>query len=293
MNAALLARPEGETADARRPWHTVLVCLLAALGLTVFGVAAPANAATQGTVATDGDTLNTRSGPGTNYPVNGSLASGATVTIVCTATGTAVTGPWGTTSVWDKLSTGVWVADAWIYTGTNSATEPACGSTPPSTTNGSIRTIFGGWIPPISQTFGRTDFSMANCDMYAYAVNYGLPSCSHTGIDYALNYGSRMYSPVAGTVRTAGGSGYFYDTEATRWTVGKGELKIRLDNGHEIIMGHMASISVGVGQRVAAGTYVGTSGYAAGPHLHLEYRIPDSSTVSGQRILDPRTKLTS
>lgn len=292
MNAARPAGPEEDSAT-RRPLHTVLVCLLAALGLSLFGIAAPANAATNGTVATDGDRLNTRSGPGTSYPVNGSLASGATVTIVCTATGTPVAGPWGTTSVWDKLSTGVWVADAWIYTGTNSATEPTCGGTTPPSTSGSIRTIFGGWTPGISQEFGRTDFSMANCWMYEYATAYGLPSCSHTGIDYALARGSRLYSPISGTVRTAGGSGYFYDTEATRWTVGKGELKIRLDNGHEIIMGHMASITVSVGQRVSAGTYVGTSGYAAGPHLHLEYRIPDSSTSAGQRIVDPRSRLTS
>ena len=50
-----------------------------------------------GTVNSQGTPLNKRSGPGTNYPVVGSVPDGTTVTIVCQATGTAETGDWGAT----------------------------------------------------------------------------------------------------------------------------------------------------------------------------------------------------
>ena len=70
---------------------------------------------------------NLRSGPGTNYSVVGSVGGGVAVTIVCQKTGTSHTGPWGTTSLWDKLSTGKWISDAFVYTGSNGTVAPRCG----------------------------------------------------------------------------------------------------------------------------------------------------------------------
>jgi LasA protease len=73
----------------------------------------------QGLVDTfGGGTLNKRSGPGTNFAIVGSVADGATVDMVCWRSGgTSHTGRYGTTSVWDKLSDGTWVSDAFIYSG--------------------------------------------------------------------------------------------------------------------------------------------------------------------------------
>ena len=50
----------------------------------------------QGVVDTyGGGTLNKRSGPGTGYPVVGSVGDGAIVTISCSAWGTTHSGRWG------------------------------------------------------------------------------------------------------------------------------------------------------------------------------------------------------
>ncbi|MEV4467437.1 N-acetylmuramoyl-L-alanine amidase [Micromonospora echinofusca] len=70
-----------------------------------------------GTVNTEGVSLNVRSGPGTGYSVVGSVADGAVVSIYCQAVGTTVTGPYGTTNVWDRIGTNRYVSDAFVLTG--------------------------------------------------------------------------------------------------------------------------------------------------------------------------------
>jgi uncharacterized protein YraI len=54
--------------------------------------------------------LSVRSGPGASYPVKGSLAAGALAWVTCQHLGSKV----GTTSVWDKLTTGRWVTDYYV-----------------------------------------------------------------------------------------------------------------------------------------------------------------------------------
>ncbi|WBB69968.1 N-acetylmuramoyl-L-alanine amidase [Micromonospora sp. WMMD812] len=70
-----------------------------------------------GTVNTESANLNVRSGPGTGHPVVGTVADGATVSIYCQAAGTTVTGPYGTSNVWNRIGTSRWVADAYVSTG--------------------------------------------------------------------------------------------------------------------------------------------------------------------------------
>jgi len=116
---------------------------------------------------------------------------------------------------------------------------------------------------------------------------FGFNEVGHPGYDIAMPMGTKLYSGVSGTVVTAGGSGYFYNTPEQANQTGTGELKIRLSNGDEVIYGHMETIAVKVGDTVSPGTFVGGSGYVAGPHLHLEYRKKDSSCSSGYCIVDP------
>ncbi|MFR9775168.1 peptidoglycan DD-metalloendopeptidase family protein [Micromonospora sp. MS34] len=72
----------------------------------------------EGTVnTTSGVSLTIRSGPGTNYTAVGSVADGAKVTIYCQTSGTTVTGTYGTSSIWDRIGTGWYVSDAYVYTG--------------------------------------------------------------------------------------------------------------------------------------------------------------------------------
>ena len=72
---------------------------------------------------------NLRAGPGTGYEVTGSVNGGVSVTIVCQTYGTSHTGPWGATTVWDKLGgayAGKWISDAYVYTGSSGLVAPRC-----------------------------------------------------------------------------------------------------------------------------------------------------------------------
>jgi uncharacterized protein YraI len=97
-------------------------CALAAVALTV--IVAPAADAAPGAVVIGGASV--RSGPGTSFGVIRSLEAGTAVSFSCYATGTAVKGPYGTETTWDRLDSGGFVPDALIYTGTNNPTAPKC-----------------------------------------------------------------------------------------------------------------------------------------------------------------------
>jgi murein DD-endopeptidase MepM/ murein hydrolase activator NlpD len=160
-----------------------------------------------------------------------------------------------------------------------------------------IAAIFGGTgVPSVTQEFGPTAFSAgAGASMYGYATEYGMNPPGHTGVDYGIGLDGKLYSPVDGTVEIAGGTPYFRSTDRLDGNgvslPGTGELLIRLSNKDALVLGHMHKIEVKVGDHVTAGQYVGLSGEENGPHVHVEYRIPDSSTVSGERLVDPRDYL--
>jgi LasA protease len=72
----------------------------------------------QGIIDGNGGTvINKRSGPGTGYALVGTVNDGTTVTVSCSANGTSHAGRWGTTSLWNRLSDGTWVTDAFMWTG--------------------------------------------------------------------------------------------------------------------------------------------------------------------------------
>ncbi|MET8465511.1 peptidase M23 [Micromonospora zamorensis] len=82
---------------------------------------------TQGIVDSNGGTsISRRSGPGTGYGVVGSLADGATASIACSSNGTSLTGRWGASTLWNKLTDGTWVPDAYLYTGSASQVNGSC-----------------------------------------------------------------------------------------------------------------------------------------------------------------------
>jgi LasA protease len=84
---------------------------------------------TQGIVdANDGTAVNRRSGPGAGHALAGTTADGATVSIACSANGTTHTGRWGTSSLWNRLTDGTWISDAYVYTGVAGPVNGMCGS---------------------------------------------------------------------------------------------------------------------------------------------------------------------
>ena len=86
----------------------------------------------------------------------------------------------------------------------------------------------------------------------------------HSGVDIAASYGTAIYAAASGTVTIAESS------------TGYGNyVTIYHNNGQTTLYGHMSSIAVYAGQTVSQGDvigYVGSTGYATGPHLHFEVR---------------------
>ncbi|MGB7962249.1 MAG: cutinase family protein [Propionicimonas sp.] len=73
--------------------------------------------------------LNFRSGPGAANPLIGCIPLATIIPVQCTAQGNAVTGPYGTETIWDRTIYGGktgFVSDAWVYTGSNNAVVPSC-----------------------------------------------------------------------------------------------------------------------------------------------------------------------
>ncbi|MGC4807137.1 peptidoglycan DD-metalloendopeptidase family protein [Micromonospora sp. DT233] len=73
--------------------------------------------AASATVDTAGTPLTVRSGPGTGYASVGTVADGTKVTIQCQTSGTSVTGTYGTSTIWDRIGSGRFISDAYVYTG--------------------------------------------------------------------------------------------------------------------------------------------------------------------------------
>ncbi|MDL5203028.1 SH3 domain-containing protein [Streptomyces sp. ALI-76-A] len=70
--------------------------------------------------------LNVRSGPGTGYTVVRVLPEGARVPIFCQTPGTTVTGPYGTSNIWDNIDDGQFVSDTYVNTGADGYIRPRC-----------------------------------------------------------------------------------------------------------------------------------------------------------------------
>jgi flagellar protein FlgJ len=117
---------------------------------TVLGIgveAASAAPTVSATVRTEGGPLNLRVGPSTQTATSGQLRNRTAVTLACQSPGQYVRGAVRSSAQWDRLTSGRWVAHAYIQT---SAYLPSCASVdaPPATqpanpSGASIRTDGG------------------------------------------------------------------------------------------------------------------------------------------------------
>jgi len=90
------------------------------------GSSSGGGSAATGTVRTSGVPLTIRSGAGTGFSAVGSVANGTKVTIHCQKQGEAISGPFGTSALWDRIGSGQYVSDAYVYTGSDGRVAPAC-----------------------------------------------------------------------------------------------------------------------------------------------------------------------
>jgi murein DD-endopeptidase MepM/ murein hydrolase activator NlpD len=144
----------------------------------------------------------------------------------------------------------------------------------------------------IMQEFGPTDYSAAHPSTYAYGNAYGLAGSQHPGVDWAVPSGTRVASPLAGTVSVVGndhGTGYYYSNPGNADPDHSGEFAVTLANGDILILGHMSRINVNVGDKVNAGDLIGLSGGSDGDHVHVEYRRRNAD--GSYTIVDPRSVL--
>ncbi|HEY3560196.1 MAG TPA: hypothetical protein VGL05_22165 [Kribbella sp.] len=72
----------------------------------------------RGTVSISSGYLNVRNAPNSSGAVVGMAGKSAQVTVECQTTGESVTGSQGTSNVWLRVNTGMYVAKAWINAGT-------------------------------------------------------------------------------------------------------------------------------------------------------------------------------
>lgn len=70
--------------------------------------------------------VNVRVGPGTNYRIVRTLPYGMKVPVYCQKPGERVTGPYGTTNLWDNIANGQFVSDAYVHTGSDGYVAPRC-----------------------------------------------------------------------------------------------------------------------------------------------------------------------
>lgn len=177
-----------------------------------------------------------------------------------------------------------------IYDGIKSGRQQAAPGNPGGGTG--FSSIWGGGNAPISQEFGVVSPGVDQ-GIYTYGQQFGMEG-GHTGLDIGVKRGTQLYLPTGfgGTV-IEHAPGYYRDEDYgdDGQSYERGELRIRLDNGWELILGHNSRNLVHPGDRVTAGQALALSGSAAGDHVHIELRIPDSSTPSGWRIVDPRQYL--
>jgi uncharacterized protein YraI len=103
-------------------WVTTVA---AAVSCVLVGTATPALAAS-GTVNTAGSALTVRAAPGTGYDAWSSVADGASVNILCQTEGSSVSGTYGTSTIWDMIGNGGFIADAYVNTGSDGYVEHRC-----------------------------------------------------------------------------------------------------------------------------------------------------------------------
>lgn len=115
---------------------------------------------------------------------------------------------------------------------------------------------------------------------------------THTGWDVANDQGTPVYALAAGTVRDIRTGSYPGDPTYGPLPGRTGNsVHINHANSYFSYYGHLYTVLVSPGQRIACGQLVGlmgATGQATGPHLHFEIHRPRLTTLNPRTFLSDR-----
>jgi murein DD-endopeptidase MepM/ murein hydrolase activator NlpD len=256
-----------------------LALTIASAGTLVAGVAAPALAADTGVtgkVSTSGLQLNVRAGASTDTEKVKTLKPGTKITIECQEVGQRIAGRVRTTKLWDRLTDGAYVSDAYI---SRKAKPPLCedldepvGQVMPPATHAETPTASAsGWVAPIPGIVG-SGFRTKERP-------------SHDGVDIGAKKHTPILATAAGTVIVSecNASTNNCDVDGSPKVLGCGWY-VEVRHLSDVVTRYCHMIkrpSVKVGDKVKAGQvigYVGSSGNSSGPHLHFEVHTGSPAT---------------
>jgi murein DD-endopeptidase MepM/ murein hydrolase activator NlpD len=245
---------------------------------TAAPAAAPATATTAGAVASGPVPLKVRSGPQRAAQLLSGLTEGTALTIVCQQRGERIAGTVRATDMWNRLSNGAYVSDAYVR---RTATPPACTAAAPASATATAPAPTGTWVSPLPGFSARPGFRTP-------------ANPTHIGVDIMSFVGTPIHAASAGTVVEVVcniEAGHSCDQTGSAAVGGCGwYVKLQHAGGISTLYCHM--IRRGVvrpGQQVAAGQvigYVGSSGNSSAPHLHYEVHV-NSPPTGPQNAVDP------
>jgi murein DD-endopeptidase MepM/ murein hydrolase activator NlpD len=208
-----------------------------------------------GTVNVDGEVLNVRSAPNTDGARTGWLADGTKLTIVCQQPGQRIRGSERKTKLWDRLSSGEYVSDAYVHR--QRPRPPRCEAY--DRAGGSA----AEWVLPVSSPVG-SEFRTRSRP-------------THDGVDFPAARNAPIHAIAAGTVTFAGcdpGTGDC-DVDGSPAAAGCGWY-VEVQHKNSVVTRYCHLVrrpDVRKGDRIGSGHvlgHVGSSGNSSGPHLHFE-----------------------
>ncbi len=132
------------------------------------------------------------------------------------------------------------------------------------------------WAPWVSTTGAEVGCTKGSTDSFGICGGHH----SYDAIDFMLPGGTPLISPVAGTVAAVESS--CADAYSSCGGGHGNYVRIAGVDGTHYVLAHLRSVSVTLGEAVAAGDdvgLVGRSGYATTNHLHYEERTPGGSRL--------------
>jgi murein DD-endopeptidase MepM/ murein hydrolase activator NlpD len=245
--------------------------------------AAPVTTTVIGTARTGGTALNMRRTPSSAAERTGTIANGGRVTIVCQVTAGQVTGTVRTTKLWNRLTDGSYVSDAYVQRPATAV--PACPATAPAPPAPAPSPVIPAPLKGESWTLPVTAGLVSGFRSVARP--------SHDGVDLSARRETPILAAAAGTVLRV-----VCNVSAGTCDVdGKPSLRgcgwyVEVQHANRVVTRYCHMVRrpvVEVGQVVARGQLlgnVGTSGSSSGPHLHFEVHV-DAAPAVHDNAVDP------